>query len=73
MEMFTNAVSLFLRGKLFRDPGSVVKLQLVGVAIAAILLVTLRMLGLPLWLDVVVASAVSGALQPWLFRDLKYA
>ncbi len=72
-DAFLNAATLFCKGKLFRDFGAVVKQTLIGNAVAAILLIVLVKLGLPLWIVVPIASIVSGALQPWLFKDLKYA
>jgi hypothetical protein len=71
-DMFTNALKLFLRGKLFRDPRLVLRQWLIGVAVAAVLLIGLALAGAPLWLAMVVASAVSGLLQPYLFKNLKY-
>ena len=35
--------------------------------------ITLDMFGVPVWLAVVLASLGVGAIQPYLFRDLKYA
>jgi hypothetical protein len=72
-DSFTNAATLFFKGKLFRDFNDVVKRTLIGNAIALVLLVVLAKLGLPLWVVIPVASVVAGALQPWLFKDLKYA
>jgi hypothetical protein len=73
MDMFVNAVTLFLKGKLFRDLKLVIRQQLIGVAVTLILVVLSRKLGLPLWAAVVLASFVGGVLQPYLFKDLKYA
>jgi hypothetical protein len=72
-DSFTNAATLFFKGKLFRDFNDVVKRTLIGNAIALVLLVVLAKLGLPLWAVIVVSSVVAGAVQPWLFKDLKYA
>jgi hypothetical protein len=71
--MFTNAVVLFCRGKLFRDFNKVVERTLIGNLIAIVLVVGLAKLGLALWIAVLVAAVISGAAQPWLFKDLKYA
>jgi hypothetical protein len=72
-ESFTNAATLFFKGKLFRDFNDVIKRTLIGNAVALVLLVVLAKLGLPLWVVILIASVVAGALQPWLFKDLKYA
>jgi hypothetical protein len=71
-DMFTNSLRLFLKGKLFRDPRMVVRQWLIGVAITGVVLVLLAKLGVPLWLAVLLASLGGGALQPFLFKNLKY-
>ena len=71
-DMFSNSFRLFLKGKLFRDPGEVMKKWLFGFIAALVTVVVLAYAGLPLWLAVVIASFGAGALQPYLFRDLKY-
>lgn len=71
--MFMNSVTLFLKGKLFQNIGSVMAKLAIGVLIGAVLLVGLALFGLPVWLAVLIASAVSGMAQPFLFKNLKYA
>ncbi len=71
-DMFSNSFRLFLKGKLFREPREVAKKWLIGFIVALIAVVVLAYAGLQLWLAVIVASFVAGALQPYLFRDLKY-
>jgi hypothetical protein len=73
MDMLFNVLSLFMRGKLFRDLNAVLRLQAVGVVISAFLLVVLKLAGVPLWTAIFVSSVIAGATQPWLFKDLKYA
>lgn len=70
--MFTNSLRLFLKGKLFREPRMVLRQWLIGVAATLVALVVLVKLGVPLWLAVLLASLGGGALQPFLFKDLKY-
>lgn len=70
--MFTNSLRLFLKGKLFREPHMVLRQWLIGVAATLVALVVLVKLGMPLWLAVLLASLGGGALQPFLFKDLKY-
>ena len=72
-DMFSNAVILFAKGKLFRDKTDVFKSLGIGIALSIVIMVAAVKLGVPLWLAVVLASTVSGALQPYLFKDLKYA
>jgi hypothetical protein len=70
--MFTNALRLFARGKLFRDPKSVLRRWAIGFVGALVVVVVLRLLGVPVWLAVAATSVGAGLLQPYLFRDLKY-
>lgn len=72
-EMFLNSATLFMKGKLFRDIDSVFKKAYIGMAIAAFLVIFLAKIGLPLWLAIILASLISGGIQPYLFKDLKYA
>lgn len=70
--MFLNSFKLFCKGKLFREPLEVFKQWLIGFVASAVLLIVLVKLGLALWLALVLVAIGVGALQPWLFRDLKY-
>lgn len=72
-DMFTNSLRLFVKGKLFREPRIVLRQWLIGAALTLVALVVLAKVGLPLWLAVLLASVGGGALQPFLFKDLKYA
>ena len=71
-DMFSNSLRLFMKGKLFREPRMVLRQWLIGAAATLFVLLVLAKIGLPLWLAVLVASAGGGALQPYLFKDLKY-
>ena len=71
-DMFWNSVLLFCKGKLFQDSNKVMMLAGLGMTICAILLIVLAKAGLPILLSVVITSLIAGALQPRLFRDLKY-
>ena len=59
-DMFLNSMKLFFKGKLFRESKQVLRQWLIGLAVAVVKLVLL-------------VSLAVGALQPWLFRNLKYA
>lgn len=72
VDMFLNSVRLFFAGKLFRDSRAVLMQWLKGFAVCLALLLLLGWWVSPL-VGVVVASLVGGALQPLLFKDLKYA
>lgn len=71
-DMFLNSFKLFLKGKLFREPRQVLTKWFIGFALALVLLLVLAKAGVPLWLTIVIASFGAGALQPYLFKDLKY-
>jgi hypothetical protein len=71
LQMFMNSLRLFLRGKLFRDNGSVFRQWLKGFVLTlALFLIAARCVS-PL-AGVIIASLIGGAVQPWLFKDLKY-
>ncbi len=65
------STKLFLKGKLLRDPVYVVRQTAIGVAIGVLLLVTLATAEIPLWLPVMVSSLVTGAVMPFLLKDIK--
>jgi hypothetical protein len=71
-QMTQNSIALFFRGKLFADPGKVIRQLLIGIVVTAVLLIVLAKLGAPLWLAALVAALLGGGLQPYLFKDLKY-
>ncbi|PCI19451.1 MAG: hypothetical protein COB62_05525 [Piscirickettsiaceae bacterium] len=73
LDMVKNSVILFWQGRLFQDLGHVIKQASIGIVVAAVLVVVLAKMGLALWLCVVIGSLVSGGVQPYLFKDLKYA
>ncbi len=72
-DMVLNSIQLFFRGKLFQDQKKVMVDVAIGAAVTAVLLMVGVFVGLPLWMAAAVAGFVGGVLQPWLFRDLKYA
>jgi len=41
--------------------------------VALVALVVLVKLGVPLWLSVMLVSLLAGGMQPFLFKNLKYA
>ena len=45
----------------------------IGVAVTALVLIVLAKLGAPLWLAALLAGLAGGALQPYLFKNLRYA
>ena len=71
-EMFKNSVVLFLQGRLFQDLGDVIRQALIGIVIAAVIVIALVKTGLALWVAIVISSLIAGAIQPYLYKDLKY-
>ncbi|MER8465839.1 hypothetical protein [Mesorhizobium sp. M1396] len=72
LEMVRSSIVLFFRGKLFADPGKVYRQTALGAAVTAVLLVVLVKAGAPLAAAALVAGLIGGALQPYLFKNLKY-
>jgi hypothetical protein len=71
-DMFMHSVVLFLRGKLFQKPAHVVRQAAIGVVATALSCVILVKLFGVVWLAVLVSALAGGALQPLLFKNLKY-
>jgi membrane associated rhomboid family serine protease len=72
-DLFANSLRLFFKGKLFREPRAMFRQWLIGFAAALVAVVLLAKLGVPLWGSVAAAALVAGVLQPYLFKNLKYA
>ncbi|PHQ93549.1 MAG: hypothetical protein COB40_13970 [Marinosulfonomonas sp.] len=70
--MAMNSAKLFFTGKLFKDLPKVIRQMLVGGAAGVVAGVIVGQFA-PLWAAALVAGAVSGFIQPILFKDLKYA
>ena len=70
--MATSSMNLFFRGKLFADPASAYRQLAIGIAVTAILMIGLGLAGAPLWAAALIAGLIGGALQPYLFKDLRY-
>ncbi len=73
IDMVLNSIQLFFQGKLFQDPAKVVQDIAIGAAVTAAVLIGASFAGLALWAAGGLAGLVGGILQPWLFRNLKYA
>lgn len=72
-DIFSNSLRLFLKGKLFRNPAAVFQQWLIGFSASLVALVVLVKAGLPPWAAIVIVSLAVGVLQPYLFKNLKYA
>ncbi len=71
-DMFWHSVVLFVRGKLFQSPLHVLRQSAIGVLLTAFGCVALVKLFGMLWPAVLVSALLGGALQPLLFKNLKY-
>jgi hypothetical protein len=70
-DMVWTSVNAFWKGKLFQNQTRATLLGLAGVGITAVVfVVTSRFM--PLWSAALVAGLVGGAVQPFLFKDLKF-
>jgi hypothetical protein len=72
-DMFSNSLRLFVKGKLFREPGAVFRQWSIGFVASLVAIVILAKIGVPLWIAVVVVALGAGLAQPYLFKNLKYA
>ena len=70
--MALSSIALFFQGKLFAEPGKAYRQIAIGAAVTAIVLIVLGLIGIPVWLAAVAAGLIGGAIQPYLFEDLKY-
>lgn len=70
--MAMNSAKLFFAGKLFKDNSKVIRQMLMGAGAGIVAGVIVGQFA-PVWLAALVAGAVSGFIQPILFKDLKYA
>ncbi len=73
-DMVKTSITLFLQGRLFADRNHVIRQALIGIIITvAILVAVAKLATLPLWGSAAIAGFIGGALQPLLFKNLKYA
>lgn len=70
--MAMDSAKLFFAGKLFQNNKVVMAKLAVGAGLGALALVGASQLA-PIWIAALIGGAVSGAAQPLLFKDLKYA
>ena len=66
-----DSAKLLFAGKLFRDNAQAMRLLATGAGAGAVAVVLVGLVA-PLWLAAIAGGAVSGVLQPILFKDLKY-
>tara|TARA_R110000772_G_scaffold49123_6_gene112719 strand:- start:27632 stop:27853 length:222 start_codon:yes stop_codon:yes gene_type:complete len=71
-EMMMSSGKLFLAGKLFQDNGHMFRQLSIGVIVGVAVSVGVAQVA-PIWAAAVAGGAISGILQPILFKNLKYA
>jgi hypothetical protein len=71
--MATSAMSLFFRGRLFAEPGKAYLLVALGGALTAAIFLALAFAGLPVLAAAAIAGFLGGGLQPFLFKNIRYA
>jgi hypothetical protein len=71
-DMALTSMKLFVAGKLFQRPWSVAGKSAIGAALTAAATVGLVLAGLHPATAAAAAGLAGGALQPYLFKDLKY-
>jgi hypothetical protein len=72
LDMVKTSATLFFRGRLFADNTKAFRQIAIGVAVTALLMLAMAKIGAPLVIAAIVAGFLGGALQPVLFKDLKY-
>jgi len=71
-ETVMGSAKLFFQGKLFKDTALAIRLLLLGALVGAIVTIGVGLV-LPVWAAAVAGGFVAGAIQPWLYRNIKYA
>jgi hypothetical protein len=71
-EMVKSSIVLFLQGRLFAEPAKVYRQTAIGAVITLVILLLLAALGLPAAASAAIAGLIGGAVQPYLFKDLRY-
>ncbi len=67
-----DSAKLLFAGKLFKDNAKALRQLAIGAGAGAAAVVVVGLFA-PAWVAAIVGGAVSGVLQPILFKDLKYA
>lgn len=71
-EMVMSSAKLFFAGKLFQDPGKAMRQLAIGIGAGVVAVLIVGQFA-PAWAATAAGGAVTGVLQPYLFKDLKYA
>ena len=71
LAMLLDSAKLFLSGKMFQDRNKVFRQLAIGAGSGVLVLVVLAQFA-PVWIATLAGGAVTGFLQPLLFKDLKF-
>jgi len=71
-DMLLSSITLFIQGKLFKDLGTLTIKLLIGIVVTVVICIAAVKFGLDVWMAILIASVIGGAIQPYLFKDLKY-
>ncbi len=71
-EMVKSSVGLFFKGKLFAEPLKAYTQLTLGIVIGVLVFIATRRLGFAAVPSAATAGLIAGALQPYLFRNLRY-
>ncbi|MGD9785433.1 MAG: hypothetical protein AB7E80_07005 [Hyphomicrobiaceae bacterium] len=71
-DLVLSSAKLFFAGKLFQEPGKALRQLAIGVGAGLIAVVAVGHFA-PMWAATAAGGAVTGFLQPYLFKNLKYA
>ncbi len=72
LDMIGNAAGLFLKGKLFTDTKTAMLQLMLGSLLGAILFIVVAWFTGLWWLAGILGGAVSGYVQPILYKNLKF-
>ena len=67
-----SSIVLLFQGRLLADPTKVSRQWAIGSAVTAAILFVGVEVGAPIWIAGLTAGLIGGALQPYLFKDLRY-
>ncbi|MFA5122023.1 hypothetical protein [Zavarzinia sp.] len=70
--MAKSSMGRFFSGTLFAEPSKAYAQMAIGIGVTAVLVIALGLAGAPLWAAGLVGGAVGGAVQPYLFKNLRY-
>jgi hypothetical protein len=71
LELGWFSAKLFFKGKLLRDPMYFVQQTAIAIAIGLILLLLLAQGKVPFWLAIALTSLWTGAIMPFLLKEIK--